>query len=1252
MYPTESKELHQKQKWTFNNNEIKDYENPLITGINREQTHAPLFNFTSVETALEHISNISKLKDRYLIDSSYRRCLNGRWDFKWYAKAEDAFNLDQLGKNKNNDKRLQQYFQTFRETMTVPRSWQTEYKKGDLPMYTNVQYPFPLRLPAGKVPRENPTADYLKTVTVEREFLNSNRNVYLIFEGVESCMKLFIDGRFVGLSKDSRLPAEFNITPFIQHKESGQFTILVRVYRWSSGSILEDQDHWRLSGIHRDVRLLSLPKLISLKDYRVIKTDIKNGNWEIDLDLSIQGTDADDEINASNTSGKNKKCDIDVNIYNEKNILVDHDRKTINIDRSNKILGERKTTMKFQGQVPDFKIWSAESPNLYHCVIKISSSDAPREESEIQVESFSIGFRHVSLDTSINNEGLLVNGKPIMISGVNRHEHDPYLGKTVSFESMYNDIILMKQHNINGVRCSHYPSHPLWYDLCDRLGLYVVDEANIETHGLWQSELVKVEEWRIESSERWKSCFMQRLKRMVQRDRSHCSIIIWSLGNEAYHGTNFYAMSDWVRKNDPTRVVQYEPSLVYNVVSPRDSKVRTTTDIICPMYASVEDIILFNEKEQENNAENGKAARPVILCEYSHAMGNSNGGLSKYFKAFRSIKGLQGGFIWDWIDQGLYAIQPANQNTAAVVVGLDAIDNNTSKFFAYGGSFGDHPTDAQFCINGLVSPDRIPHPAMRELKYLSQPLEFLVEGEENHSNDKFHEKYILGKKDIDGLVQYDIMLKIKSRYVFVSTKHLIFQYIVNKNGKEILHKESFELNVSNDSEKSKKITFTIATDNVKSGYDNKKRDIYTIRFAAFLKHVLNGVSQGHEVAYEQKILQLPSKTEKTSITGIRSSSSLDVLESNDDDAETDVKESKDTITIIKTEKNGKRFETVLSKKSGMLETIVINKKKILLELKPSLYRAPLDNDLGGGKLSYAKRWKDVGMDKMKPYSIKFDWRDEDNDDSNIGTYFIIDTVVDCKAFNMAWRWVPAARYSIRYIIFMKPFPFVAISTNVKLDANLPPIPRVGFQFKIKSNSNKKVMWNGNGPHENYCDRQASAYVDVHERKIKDFYTPYIYPSDCGLRGETNYFVTYNEENTNDGLIIATTEKTQTFDFSVLPFSQEKLSNAKYPFELFLPDTNNIAEKDDEYCYVNVDSIHMGIGGDDSWSANRVHAEYLIHPGSSHSMSLLVVPFQNSLVKNENQMSNIDKFLTCLHVADSTWQRLKSGVKKLSVLNKL
>ena len=185
MYPTESKELHQKQNWTFNNNEIKDYENPLITGINREQTHAPLFNFTSVETALEHISNISKLKDRYLIDSSYRRCLNGRWDFKWYAKAEDAFNLDQLGKNKNNDKRLQQYFQTFRETMTVPRSWQTEYKKGDLPMYTNVQYPFPLRLPAGKVPRENPTADYLKTVTVEREFLNSNRNVYLIFEGVE-----------------------------------------------------------------------------------------------------------------------------------------------------------------------------------------------------------------------------------------------------------------------------------------------------------------------------------------------------------------------------------------------------------------------------------------------------------------------------------------------------------------------------------------------------------------------------------------------------------------------------------------------------------------------------------------------------------------------------------------------------------------------------------------------------------------------------------------------------------------------------------------------------------------------------------------------------------------------------------------------------------------------------------------------------------------------------------------------------------
>ena len=606
----------------------QDWQNPQMVGRNKEPGHASLMPFGSAETAMTCDRNTS----------SFCLLLNGSWRFDWSPNPaaapvgfhEPTFDASGWG------------------SIAVPGNWQVQGY--GTPMYTNVQYPFPTDdLP--RVPDEdNPTGSYLTTFSVPDEW--AGRRIYLTFDGVDSAFHLWVNGQAVGYSQDSRLPAEFDVTPFLI---SGENLLAVRVYRWSDGSYLEDQDFWRLSGIYRDVYLWSVPE-VHVRDFTVV-TDLSRDYRDATLRIEAQ---------VQNTG------QAPVTGYSLEAALLDAGGEPVFVERLTcavTVEDGAEVSINLQREVSNPKKWSAEQPNLY--TLQLTLRDP--EGTIVEVESCRIGFRQVE----IRDGQILVNGVPIYLGGVNRHEHDPDTGHVVSIESMVEDILLMKQFNINAVRTCHYPDDPRWYDLCDQYGLYLIDEANLESHGVWD---------RLSKDPTWELAFLEREQRMVQRDKNHPSVIIWSLGNESGYGPNHARMADWTHEHDPTRPVHYE--------SGGDAP---ELDMISVMYPSLDRIIGMATDPDE--------IRPLIMCEYAHAMGNSCGNLREYWEAVEAHKRLQGGFIWDWVDQGLRRVTEEGVS-----------------WFAYGGDYDEAPHDGSFCINGLVFPDRGVQPALWEYKKILQPV--------------------------------------------------------------------------------------------------------------------------------------------------------------------------------------------------------------------------------------------------------------------------------------------------------------------------------------------------------------------------------------------------------------------------------------------------------------------------------------------------------------------------------------------------
>ena len=582
---------------------VKRWEDHRITGIGRREARTAFYKKIS---------------------------LNGEWDFKYVDAPElSPEGFEQSWAREGWDK------------IDVPSVWQL--RGYDKMHYTDVLYPFPVNPPY--VPDENPTGIYKKIVVLDEQWME--KDTVLKFHGVDSAFDVWVNGNHVGFGKVSRLPSEFDITGFVK---TGENDITVRVYKWSDGTYLEDQDMWWLSGIYRDVELINEEKnaVLDLRVNGTLDDSYKNGFFTAGITMKQAGTNLGWKLS-----------------YKGKTVL------------EGELVSEGKDIC-IEAEIPEVHTWTAETPELYEFTVMT-------ENQEVTVRC---GFRKIE----IKDKNFRVNNQVILLNGVNHHDYNPREGRRVTREQMESDIRLMKQYNINAVRCSHYPANEYFYDLCDEYGLYVIDEADLECHGF---EWVENYTW-ITDDETWKDAYVDRSVRMVKRDRNHPSIIMWSMGNESAFGCNFRSAAEAIRELDDTRLVHYEGDFEAEV-----------TDVYSTMYTRLKGLKEIAEYQI-------KGDKPHVMCEYGHAMGNGPGGLKAYQDMYRKYKRLQGGFLWEWYDHGIYT------------------EEKDKKYYKYGGNYGDFPTNGNFCIDGILMPDRTPSPGMEEYKQIIAPVEITaVEGSMN-----------------------------------------------------------------------------------------------------------------------------------------------------------------------------------------------------------------------------------------------------------------------------------------------------------------------------------------------------------------------------------------------------------------------------------------------------------------------------------------------------------------------------------------
>ncbi|HEV7213928.1 MAG TPA: glycoside hydrolase family 2 TIM barrel-domain containing protein, partial [Chloroflexota bacterium] len=615
----------------------KTWELPELTSLNTLPAHAPTIPYPTAAAAIAGKA-----------DSPWHLRLNGAWDFKLLPSPDAATPAALADEDW--------------ASIAVPGNWTMQ--GFGRPHYTNVVMPFPEMPP--HVPQDNPTGVYRRQFTSPGSW--RGRRVVLHIGGCEGACYVYLNDQPVGLHKDARTPAEYDLTALLRHDAPN--TLVAVVPRWSDASFVEDQDQWWQSGIQRDVFLYATD-IVYLADVLARATltdDLRNGTLQVRCTLDA-GREAPEQSR------------VEAQLYDPQGAPVFAEALSASYAPRADNFGVRRflrPVVTLEGQVESPLLWSAETPELYTLVVSVHGPGGT------EYSACRLGFRSVL----VRDRQLLVNGRPVLIKGVNRHDHDDTSGSAVSRELMEADIRLMKQCNVNAVRTSHYPNDPYWLDLCDRYGIYVIDEANVEAHAFFRE---------ICRDPRYTNAFLDRVRNMVERDKNHPAIVIWSLGNESGYGPNHDVAAGYVRSVDPTRPLHYEGAIA-RWGGQGWAGGRTATDIVCPMYAPIDAIVAWAEAPTDD-------PRPLILCEYSHAMGNSNGSLADYWAAFERHQGLQGGFIWEWLDHG-----------------IRRTDDQGRPYWAYGGDFGDAPNDTNFVCDGLVWPNRTPHPAVQEFKYLIQPV--------------------------------------------------------------------------------------------------------------------------------------------------------------------------------------------------------------------------------------------------------------------------------------------------------------------------------------------------------------------------------------------------------------------------------------------------------------------------------------------------------------------------------------------------
>ncbi len=783
-----------------------EWENPAIFAEGRLEPRATAVPYAASEQAL----NANPAESPYVMS------LNGTWKFK-YSDNPDTRPADFYKKG---------YSVNAWDDITVPGNWEME--GFGTPIYTNATYVFPANPPYVNI-NDNPVGSYKRSFTLPAEW--KDRDVILHFAGSTSGMYVWVNGKRVGYVQSTKNPAEFDITEFVQ---PGVNEVACEVYRWTDGSYLEDQDFWRLSGLERDVYLYSTDRRGRILDFFAkagLDKNYRNGVLDLTVDVPAK-----------------EKLKVEAALY---------DAAGKQVYKASKDAAEQ---VKFDATIKGIKPWSAEEPNLYSLVITLKT---PKGES-VESTSAKIGFRTVE----IKNAQLLVNGKAIEVHGADIHEHHPVKGHTVDRETMMKDIRTLKQNNFNAVRMSHYPQSTLWYDLCDQYGLYIVDEANIEAHGMGVGDrTVEKDPGHPAADPMWREAMIDREKTLVERDKNHPSVIIWSLGNESGNGDNFYAAYDWIKNRDNTRPVQHEQAYQHG----------TNTDIICHMYPSIENM--------RNYAERTDVTKPYIMCEYAHAMGNSTGNFQEYYDIIRSAPHMQGGFIWDWVDQG-FAMK----------------DENGKPYWTYGGDYGatNITNDENFCINGLVFPDRTPHPGLMEVKKVYQDIRFS------------------SANPAAGKVTVENHFNVRNTSAYDFTWQLLRDGMPVANG-------TFAPKVA----AGKTAEFTLPLPAMDDDAD------YTLNVFAFTRTGDEIIPAGHEVAREEFIIK--TGTPKASVAK----------------GQVEVKEHRDRWTVTSGDVS-MSFNT----RNGELSGYTVGGTHVFAgALEPSFWRAPTDNDWGNNFHRRSNAWR-------------------------------------------------------------------------------------------------------------------------------------------------------------------------------------------------------------------------------------------------------------------------------------------------------
>lgn len=1067
---------------------VHAWENPELTSLNKLPPRATFDTFATAAQAR------ARARDK----SAWSQSLDGEWQFRLERRPEDAQPFAE-GRPFNDSAAW--------GVIPVPSNWQMHGH--GFPHYTNVKMPFREEPPF--TPKDNPTGVYRRFFRIPSAW-HGNR-VILHFGGADSVLAVYIDGVAVGLSKDSRLPAEFDLTPLVRPGIDHELVAIVVQY--SDATAIEDQDQWRLGGLHREVRLYATP-LVHLADIKATP-DVNLAAGTAALDLLVT---AGFPQNLPLPDTK-----ISVQIFDQRGRSVLAKPAAAEIGHKRASTGFDRGAARLRVEIPKSKLrlWSHEDPALYTVVVSLTppkSSGASPSHASIRT-----GFRRVE----IRDRDLLINGRRVLIKGVNRHDHHPDVAKALTMETMQRDVVLMKRFNFNAVRTSHYPNDPRFLDLCDEHGLYVIDETNAESHDFHNS---------LCQDPRYATPWLDRALRMVVRDINHPAIILWSLGNESGYGPNHDAAAGWVRHYDPSRPLHYEGAISLWQGSATFAHGSAATDVICPMYATIKDLtgwldfadqhapasataytdlIPAMDQARLSYARDGRPRpplptplhplnRPVILCEYSHAMGNSNGSLSDYFHLFKTRAGIQGGFIWEWLDHGI------RKKTA-----------DGREFFAYGGDFGDTPNDANFVCDGLVSADRIPHPAMWEFKHLAQPV--TVEPVKNKPG----------------------RLRIRNDHDFVSLARLQGHWELLIDGVSTRRGKLPRLDLAPGASKE----ITVAFGKIPAGPEAHLNITWTTAAdTTFAK-------SGHEVAWTQLALTQISKPKSQTLK----KSPVPVL----------IEETVGGLILLAGD-TAATFDRATSTLASLrLRGVELLARAPLVELN----RGATDND--GVKLWSGQdgkslgRWQKLGLIAKPIQHQPGAFSHKSNRDGSV-------TVTLSHAASGRENWQDCT-HTHRYTLH--PDGRLVVDNDIVFSgADMTDLPRAGVRLDLVPGY-ENLAYFGRGPVENYSDRKTGSLVARYETTVTAEYVDYVMPQEHGHHTDVRWIELSTARKTKFPALRITASP--LFEFNATHYAAEDLYAAKH--------TTDLVPRAETILYL--DAAHRGLGtqscGPDTLDRYKVNA---------------------------------------------------------------